>query len=422
MKTIPFWTDQFPRPAELVGHALPEEVDVAIVGGGYTGLTAARIIARNGGSVAVLEQETIGWGASSRNGGMTTTGLKAAAKTVSSRYGKELGRVFWQASLEAIDLIGDIVREEQIECEFERRGHVALATKAQHFKQMQAKADWFRRELQYPIDVVGPDELHQEIGSQAFYGGLRDEYSGGLNPAKYVYGLAQAVARHGGCLCENTRVTQIKRQNDKFELQTTQGTVRAREVLLATNGYTGGLVRGVRRRIFPVGSYIIVTEPLPENEQRELSPMGRMFYTSRWFLHYFRLTPDGRMLFGGRNNLSTGMDLQESAKRLQRSMLRVFPQLENVPLTHSWSGRLGLTFDLMPHIGRVDRLHYAMGYCGHGVSIATYLGTEAGLLLSGKKENSPFAQIAHDTQFFYQGRPWFLPFAAIYYRFLDWVS
>jgi glycine/D-amino acid oxidase-like deaminating enzyme len=167
----------------LPTHPLPEEVDVAIVGGGYTGLNAARVIARNGGSVAVLEQETIGWGASSRNGGMTTTGLKAAAKVVNERYGKQMGRDFWQASLDAIDLVEEIVHEEQIDCDFERRGHVALATKPQHYKQMQAKANWFRRELDHHMEAIGPDELRREIGSDIFYGGLRDEFSGWLNRA-----------------------------------------------------------------------------------------------------------------------------------------------------------------------------------------------------------------------------------------------
>ena len=422
IETLPFWTERFPRPPDLKPDSLPGKVDVAIVGGGYTGLNAARVIGRSGGSVAVLEQETIGWGASSRNGGMTTTGLKAAAKTVSRRYGRALGRGFWQASLEAIDLIETITQEENIECDFERRGHVALATKPAHYKQMQAKAVWFRRELGHEMEAIGREELQQEIGADVFYGGLRDAYSGSLNPAKYVYGLARAAAAHGACLCENTRVLRIERQDGRFEVHTTKGVVRAREVLLATNGYTGGLVRGARRRIFPVGSYIIVTEPLPEALQQELSPRGRMFYTSNWFLHYFRLTPDGRMLFGGRNNLSTGLDLEESAQRLRRSMESVFPQLEKAEITHSWSGRLGLTFDLMPHIGRVDGVHYAMGYCGHGVSIATYLGTEAGLLLSGQKRSSPFAQIEHGTKFFYHGAPWFLPLAAAYYRFLDWIS
>jgi glycine/D-amino acid oxidase-like deaminating enzyme len=147
-----------------------------------------------------------------------------------------------------------------------------------------------------------------------------------------------------------------------------------------------------------------------------------MFYDSKWFLNYFRLTPDGRLLWGGRNNLSTGLDLVESAQRLRRQMIRVFPELHDVPITHSWTGQLGMTFDLMPHIGRVGGIHYALGYCGHGVSIATYLGTEIGLLLSGQKTSTPFAEINHPTMFFYRRRPWFLPFAALYYRFLDRIS
>jgi glycine/D-amino acid oxidase-like deaminating enzyme len=196
----------------------------------------------------------------------------------------------------------------------------------------------------------------------------------------------------------------------------------AQEVLVATNGYTDRLIPRLKARIFPVGSYIIVTEPLPPALQAEISPKGRMFYDSKWFLNYFRLTPDGRLLWGGRNNLSTNLDLQESARRLRQQMVRTFPQVQDIPTTHTWTGQLGLTFDLMPHIGRIDGVHYALGYCGHGLSIATYLGREAGLLLAGEKTSSPFAEIPHQTYFFYRHRPWFLPFAAHYYRFLDWVS
>jgi glycine/D-amino acid oxidase-like deaminating enzyme len=147
-----------------------------------------------------------------------------------------------------------------------------------------------------------------------------------------------------------------------------------------------------------------------------------MFYDTTNFLNSFRLTPDGRMLFGGRNTLSTGLDLEESARRLQERMVEVSPDLSGVPITHSWTGRLGLTFDLMPHIGRIEGIHYALGYGGHGVSIATYIGTEVGLLLAGKKTSSPFMEIAHPTRFFYRNQPWFLPFAATYYRILDWLS
>jgi len=427
MKTGPLWIEQYPRPAGLPTSPLPDAVDVAVVGGGYTGLSAARVLARAGATVAVLERETIGWGASSRNGGMATTGLKAAAQQVYQRYGPELGRVFWELSLDAIDLIGQIVAEEGLECDFVRRGHVALAYKPGHFAAMKEKVAWFKEKLNHTFHLVGPQELAQEIGSAVFYGGLIDEYSGGLHPARYVFGLAEAAARHGARLVEGAGVTSMTREARGFRLQTEKGALHAREVLVATNGYTDGLSPQIQRGIFPAGSYIIATAPLPPHLQRQLSPKGRMFYDSKWFLNYFRLTPDGRMLFGGRNNLSTGLDLQESARRLRAHMVRVFPQLRDVPITHSWSGQLGLTFDLMPHIGRVNDdpmsgVHYAMGYCGHGVSIATYTGTEAGLLLCGQKRDSPFLQIPHPRKFYYWGRPWFLPFAALYYRFRDWAS
>jgi glycine/D-amino acid oxidase-like deaminating enzyme len=178
----------------------------------------------------------------------------------------------------------------------------------------------------------------------------------------------------------------------------------------------------LKPKIFPVGSYIIVTEPLAPALQQKLSPKGRMIYDTKWFLNYFRLTPDGRMLWGGRNNLSPNLDLQDSAERLREQMVKVFPDLADEPITHSWTGQLGLTFDLMPHIGRVEGIHYAFGYGGHGLSIATYLGTEVGMLLAGQKTSSPFAEIPHQTMFFYRNKPWFLPFAAQYYRFLDRVS
>ena len=192
--------------------------------------------------------------------------------------------------------------------------------------------------------------------------------------------------------------------------------------MVATNGYTDRLVPKLNPKVFPVGSYIIVSEKLPENLQRKLSPKNRMFYDSKWFINYFRLTPDGRMLWGGRNDLSTDLDLQESAEILSKEVRLVFPELEKIKFTNTWTGKLGITFDLMPHIGQVDGIHYAFGYGGHGLSIATYLGTEVGLLLTGQKKRSPFEEINHQTMFFYRRDPWFLPFAAKYFRFLDWIS
>lgn len=423
MKLETFWTDQFPRPESLpVATAVPQSVDVAIVGSGYTGLNAARVLAQSGAAVAVLERHTIGWGASSRNGGMATPGIKQSLRTIWDKYGRDYAHQFWQASLDAIDLIEQLVTDEGIDCDWQRRGHIALAAKATHFAHQQSHHKWLLDEFGHRTTLVGPADLHSEIGSHIYAGGLADEYSGGLQPAKYLFGLAQTAVKYGVQLCESSSVTGIEHTAAGFRITTEKGTLTAKEVLIATNGYTDKLVSGLKPKIFPVGSYIIVTEPLSADLQQQLSPKGRMFYTTKNFLHYFRLTPDGRMLWGGRNNLSTNLDLQESSRRLRESMVQAFPELANTPITHTWTGQLGLTFDLMPHIGRKDGIHYAFGYGGHGLSIATYVGSEAGKLLAGQISSSPFLEIPEQTMFFYRNQPWFLPFAAQYYRFKDRTS
>jgi glycine/D-amino acid oxidase-like deaminating enzyme len=431
MKTIPFWTDDFPRPDDLpVARQLPEQVDVAIVGGGYTGLSAARVLAKSGATVAVLERETIGWGASSRNGGMATPGLKQDMKKVMAGYGSSRGRALWHASLDAVQMIDDIVSEASIDCDWQIDGYLALAWKPSHFESMKRKVAWFADTLGYDdLRLVPKEAMHEEIGSDAYYGGLAGEFGAGIHPAKYVFGLARAAAKHGALLFEHAGITRLDQQNGKpvpslpkYLVHSDAGLLEAKEVVIATNGYTDSLVPGCKPKVFPVGSYCIVTEPLPAELQEKLSPKGRMFYDSKWLLNYFRLTPDGRMLWGGRNNLSSDLDLKQSKAILHKQMVQTFPDLQDVPVTHSWTGKLGITFDLLPHIGREDGIHYAFGYGGHGLSLATYLGAEIAKLLTGEISSSPFAEISHQTRFFYRDEPWFLPLASYYYRFLDWKS
>ena len=423
MKSEVFWTDQFsPIKSLPVSVDLPSEIDVAVVGSGYTGLAAARVLAKSGYSVVVMDQHTIGWGASSRNGGMATPGLKLDIFKIHKKYGMDYARKFWKSSVDAIDLIEQIIIEENIDCDWVRNGHVALACKQSHYDELPDYAAWIKREMGHEKTIVPQEEIRSEIGTDAYFGGLSDESSGGLQPAKYVAGLARAVADLGVRLCEDTRVEKINRNGDGHELITSKGDMKAGEVIIATNGYTDMLVPELKPKVFPVGSYIIVTEPLPQDLQDILSPKRRMFYDSKWFINYFRLTPDGRMLWGGRNDLSTDLDLYESATILSQQVCKVFPELNDYQFTHTWTGKLGITFDLMPHIGNINGIHYAFGYGGHGLSIATYLGTELGLLISGEKDRSPYKEISHQTMFFYREKPWFLPFAARYYRFLDWIS
>lgn len=423
MKFTPLWTDQFNPQDFISGHELPREADVAIVGSGYTGLNAAIALGKAGIDVVVLEQETIGWGASSRNGTMLTPGLKAKHKDIKRWYGQEKLREFWQWSVDAVHHVTNIIQEEQIDCEYAINGMAYLATKPSHAEGVRTYGEYLQKEFGYnTTHWVPAEQINQEIGSKVFHGALIDQLGSRLQPAKYVGGLAKAAEKYGAKLVSNTQVKKISKQAGAFELKTSQGALKAKQVLLATGGYTTNLVPKVRRGIFPVGSYIIVTEPLSEELRRELSPKNRVFYDSKIFLNYFCLTADGRMMLGGRANLSPNLDLRKSSALLHTRLLEIFPQLKGIPLTHSWTGKLGVSFDQMPHIGILDGIYYAYGYSGHGISIGSYLGKEVGQLISGERKSSPFMEISHPRNYFASLDPIYLPFVSTYFKFRDRLS
>ncbi len=420
MKLVPFWTDDFPRPADLAAAPLPDEVDVAVVGAGLTGLMAARRIARSGARVAVLEAGRVGAGASTISGGMTIYGPKAGVSALIDTLGPEVAREIWQANLDCVDLVEKVVVDEGIECDFRRDGSAQLAYDAAALAGIAAKSRFVRDTYGFEAEVFGPDRVREAVGSDRFQGAIVESFSGGLHPARYTYGVAAAAARAGADLVEHARVLGARRDGTRHILRTALGSVRAAEVLWATNGYTDDrALPALRRRVVPVGSYIVVTEPLPADLAAEVIPDGRMLWTAKRFLNYFRLTPDRRLMMGGRHDLRVGLDLAESGRRLAATIRAFFPQLAEAAITHSWSGRVGVTFDLNPHIGRLDGAWYALGYSGHGMAVATYLGDEVGGLITGERTRSVFADIPHPTRWFYRGRPWFLPAAALLYRALD---
>jgi glycine/D-amino acid oxidase-like deaminating enzyme len=424
-----YWltTVQMPKtPAQ----SLPANADVAIIGAGFTGLSAALALAKRGAKVVVLESETIGWGASSRNGGMVLTGLKLGVNELIAKYGRELSQRMYAASLDTITCVERIVKEENIACNFARTGHLEVACKQSHFDDYARQVDVIGREFDHKLKIVLRDQLRGEIGSDIYYGGMVDEESAGLNPARYVAGLGTAAMRAGAAICEHTQVQKIDRDSSNggpiFRLATSRGILRARNVLVGTSGYTGAATPALRKKIIPIGSFIITTETLPDALTRELSPRNRQMYDSKNYLYYFRLTPDNRMLFGGRAAFfpETDQTIRQSAEILRRGMISVYPQLRDTKVEYVWGGTLDFCFDIMPHAGQIEGIYFALGYAGHGVAMATWQGQRMAEWIADGKTDNPFAKIPFPGAplGLYNGRPWFLPFAGAYYKVLDWVS
>ena len=421
-----YWHTTVKMPDDSNLTPIPEKVDVAIIGGGYTGLSAARTLAKNGVKAAVLEAETMGWGASSRNGGMTLTGLKVAMQTIIQNYGRELAMELFQASIDSVNTVETIIHEENINCGFARTGHLLAANKPKHFEALKDEVEFMAKEFNHQVHLVAPKDLQSEIGSTIYHGALVDNVSAGVNPAQFVAGLASAAEKTGAMLCARARVIRLGQSQNRFVIETERGSLSAESVFVATSGYTGNFVKKLQRKIIPIGSFIIATEKLSDELAHEVSPKNRMIFDYKHYLNYFRLW-DNRLIFGGRaaffpENENT---IARSGEILRREMIQVYPQLKDVKVEYTWGGTLDFAFDMMTHVGELDGIHYALGYAGHGVAMGTHLGkTVAEAMLNGNIKQHPFAKFAFPNAplGLYDGRPWFLPFAGMWHKFLDWVE
>ena len=311
-----------------------------------------------------------------------------------------------------------LIADEGIDCEFREHGYLDLAWAPSHADDLRASVDTLGR-FGIEAEFVPKERLHEEIGTSFYHGGLVFRPSGLLHPGKYFAGLAAAAASAGADLHEGIRARTIRRQADgRLVVETDRGAILTKEVVVGTNGYTDGVVPSLRRRVIPIGSYIIATEPLPEDLARSLSPKGRAFFDTKNFLYYWHVSDDRRMIFGGRASfLPTSVD--HTAGILHRGMLEVHPQLAGYRVDYAWGGNVGFTFDRMPHVGRKDGITYALGCCGTGVGLMTGLGTAIGEWLGGGPAPAlaqlPFPLVPAP----YEGRPWFLPFAGEWFRLQD---
>ena len=419
IKVATYWMDPHPISKNYTGKNLPQKTEVVVVGSGYTGVVAALLLKKAGVKVTLIEQGRLGSEASAKNGGMALSGLSVSLFKVLKKFGQEkLGR-FFQESLASIDCVERLVREGGIDCHFARNGFLEAAFKPAHYDGLKMEQEFLAQKLNHETRLVPPADMRAEIGSDFYHGGLIEPISAGLHPAKYIAGLIRMADEEGVDLHEGVQAHTIEKIGAKLRVFTSKGPVVTDRVVVGTNGYTTHLTPWQMRRVVPVESFMIATQELPAGVSQRLVPHDRMIFDTKRFLYYFRLSPDGkRMLFGGRPK-QAWKSAVDKARAMRRDMLKVYPQLERYAIDYCWYGKVCFTVDRFPIIGEREGVAYAMGYCGHGVAMATYFGFKLSELILGKGLNTVFADKKSIPIPFYRGYPWFLPMAHHYFRFLD---
>ena len=411
VKFQPYWWDAAPyKPLPTV--ELPKSVDVVVMGAGYVGLSAALTLARGGRDVLVCETGAVNNGGASRNQGQMGAVFKRSFSQLSESYGRDKAVAIMKAGRGAIEFTQNLIESEQISCDLERNGRFVAAYRQEDYDAMARELEILKREVGFAGDMVPRSEQTKYIGTDFYFGGQLRHIDATIQPAKYQQGLIDRVLSAGARIAEHTPVTRLEREGGLFRITTPRGTLTARDLFIATNAYTGDVTPDLRRRVIPLGAYIIATEPLSSERVKQAMPTPRALHDTRKLIFGMRLVPEhNRIMFGGRASLAE-TDPRRTAPRLHRRLLQVFPSLEGVRVTHTWHGFVAFTFQYLPHIGvREDGAHFVLGCCGSGIAVGTHLGHTAALrILNGRNaENAtPFDDLPFETRPLYTGRPWFV--------------
>ncbi|WP_028223933.1 NAD(P)/FAD-dependent oxidoreductase [Paraburkholderia ferrariae] len=421
MKLDSYWLDT--APAGLLASEGPAEgrVDVAVIGGGFTGLSAALALARRGASVAVLDAGRMGGGASGRNGGQCNTGVAQDYAALREQLGVERAQGCYRAYAAAVETVERLIREEGIDCDYLASGKLKLAAKPHHLEHLERTAELIRREVDPDVEIIGRERIRSEVESDSFFGGLLQKHGGQMHMGRFAVGLANAAARRGARLYEHAGVTSIAKEGGAYRVESSRGTLRAQQVLIATGPSRNGPFAWYRRRLAPVGSFIVVTEPLPPAQLLQLLPKRRSYTTSRLMHNYFRVTPDSRLLFGGRARFTASEQPSDakSGRILQRNLAQLFPALAGVRIDYCWGGLVDITADRLPRAGQHDGVWFSMGYSGHGTQMSTHMGQVMAEVMSGNAAANPWRDFAWPAIPGHTGKPWFLPLVGAYYQIKD---
>jgi glycine/D-amino acid oxidase-like deaminating enzyme len=420
-KPKPFWWDTYePKALELV--EVPARTRVAIIGAGYAGLACALELSKLGIETVVLDAEMPGFGASSRNGGMVSGGVSIGKRYSGQNTPAELLALYADAAA-SFTLTEGLIAEENIDCEWKKAGRFVGAWCRKHYAAMEKKISLLNEGAGAGAYLLPPSRQREEIGSDYYHGGMVVMRSAHLHPALYFKGLLEAVKGRGATICAKAPATQISQTNGSWSIKTPRGNLVASEVVVCTNGYTGPVTPALQRRVVPVGSYIIATEELPGDIAESLIPKDKSVYDTRRVLTYYRMSGDRRrLIFGGRAKFGQYTP-EETAPLLYKFMCDRFPQLRGCRITHAWAGNVAFTFDELPHMGKLDGLHYALGCNGSGIAMMTYLGTMNARKIAGTGNyQCAFDREEFPTHPLYHGNPWFIPLVGRYFRLRDWLD
>jgi glycine/D-amino acid oxidase-like deaminating enzyme len=421
-KAVPFWWEAH-KPIALPEIKLPRESRVAIVGAGYAGLSAALELSKQGLDCVVLDANEPGFGGSTRNGGMVSSGANVGKRYMSKPMPAEQAAPYLADAADAFTLIEDLITREKIKCGWTKSGYFLGAWCKSHFDDMAMKVATLNAAADSGCYLVPPERQREEIGSDYYRGGMVVGRYAHIHPALYFKGLLDICTRRAVQIASKTPVTRLTETATGWSVETPRGTIQAGDVIVATNGYTGDITPQLKRRVIPVGSYIITTEELPADLATALSPKNRAISDTRRVLTYYRLSPDGkRMIFGGRAKFGH-TDPVETAPILYRFMIDRFPQLKGVKITHAWTGNVAFTLDELPHMGKFKNLHYALGCNGSGIAMMSYLGQQTARKVAGKANRiCAFDRPEFPSHPLYTGNTWFLPWVGRYFRTRDWID
>lgn len=419
-KTDPYWWDDAPRRHEM-RRTLPSMTDVAIVGSGYTGLSAALRLARAGREVTILEQGAVGSGASSRNFGMLGRQLKYDFTTLVGKFGPDRARELYESCNQAFAFVNGLIEREKIACFHAPSGRYIAANTPVHLDALERELTARKEHFGHAFSMVSRAGQQQEIVTEKFLGGAVIPEHRTVHPGLFHNGLAERVRQAGAAIHSGARVTALRRKGDEWLLETDSGPLKAKHLIAATNGYTGKATPWLMRRIVPIRAYMIATEPLDPAVLAGVMPGRRGFHDCAREMEYARIAPDGSRLIYGALTGQAHDDLREVALVLRQKLLKLFPQLGAARVSHAWTGQCGGTFDYFPHRGRHAGMHFAMGYCfGAGMPFGTWLGDAIARGILGEPAGTPLDHPEMPSNPLYWGRPWFLPLYLRYQGWLDW--